>query len=176
MVSIPADEAVGQRICPSGPERRLLADPGLPGGQPPGGGSRASAPAHAPPGGPAPRIRARRYAGRPQQTYVAKNEPGSIMYTAWQRQDDPTSFVHLFEVRRRSSASRTGRQPRYAVSKPPTSQNWSTGPWPSPTTGRSPATARSPPASSAKPATSQRSSLSTGSGSVPALCSISRHR
>ena len=29
--------------------------------------------------------------------YVAKNEPGSRMYTAWQRQDDPTMFVHLFE-------------------------------------------------------------------------------
>ena len=29
--------------------------------------------------------------------YVAKNEPGSIMYTAWQQQDDPTKFVHLFE-------------------------------------------------------------------------------
>ena len=29
--------------------------------------------------------------------YVAKNEPGSRMYTAWQRKDDPTKFVHLFE-------------------------------------------------------------------------------
>jgi quinol monooxygenase YgiN len=29
--------------------------------------------------------------------YVAKNEPGSRMYTAWQQQDDPTKFVHLFE-------------------------------------------------------------------------------
>ena len=29
--------------------------------------------------------------------YVAKNEPGSKMYTAWQQQDDPTKFVHLFE-------------------------------------------------------------------------------
>ena len=29
--------------------------------------------------------------------YVAKNEPGSIMYTAWQQRDDPTKFVHLFE-------------------------------------------------------------------------------
>ena len=29
--------------------------------------------------------------------YVAKNEPGSRMYTAWQQQDDPTRFVHLFE-------------------------------------------------------------------------------
>ena len=29
--------------------------------------------------------------------YVAKNEPGSTMYTAWQQEDDPTKFVHLFE-------------------------------------------------------------------------------
>lgn len=29
--------------------------------------------------------------------YVAKNEPGSTMYTAWQQKDDPTRFVHLFE-------------------------------------------------------------------------------
>jgi quinol monooxygenase YgiN len=29
--------------------------------------------------------------------YVAKNERGSTMYTAWQQQDDPTKFVHLFE-------------------------------------------------------------------------------
>jgi len=29
--------------------------------------------------------------------YVAANEPGSRMYTAWQQADDPTRFVHLFE-------------------------------------------------------------------------------
>jgi quinol monooxygenase YgiN len=29
--------------------------------------------------------------------YVAASEPGSTMYTAWQQQDDPTRFVHLFE-------------------------------------------------------------------------------
>ena len=29
--------------------------------------------------------------------YVAENEPGSRMYTAWQQEDDPTKFVHLFE-------------------------------------------------------------------------------
>ena len=29
--------------------------------------------------------------------YVAKNEPGSRMNTAWQQKDDPTRFVHLFE-------------------------------------------------------------------------------
>jgi quinol monooxygenase YgiN len=29
--------------------------------------------------------------------YVAAHEPGSVMYRAWQQQDDPTQFVHLFE-------------------------------------------------------------------------------
>lgn len=29
--------------------------------------------------------------------YVAQNEPGSTMYAAWQQEDDPTKFVHLFE-------------------------------------------------------------------------------
>jgi quinol monooxygenase YgiN len=28
--------------------------------------------------------------------YVAANEPGSRLYSAWQEQDDPTRFVHLF--------------------------------------------------------------------------------
>lgn len=28
--------------------------------------------------------------------YVAANEPGSRLYQAWQRQDEPTTFVHLF--------------------------------------------------------------------------------
>lgn len=29
--------------------------------------------------------------------YVAKNEPDTKIYMAWQQQDDPTKFVHLFE-------------------------------------------------------------------------------
>jgi quinol monooxygenase YgiN len=29
--------------------------------------------------------------------YVAENERGSVVYTAWQQQSDPTKFVHLFE-------------------------------------------------------------------------------
>lgn len=29
--------------------------------------------------------------------YVAKHEPGTRMYVAWQQEDDPTKFVHLFE-------------------------------------------------------------------------------
>jgi quinol monooxygenase YgiN len=28
--------------------------------------------------------------------YVQANEPGSRMYMAWQEQEDPTRFVHLF--------------------------------------------------------------------------------
>jgi quinol monooxygenase YgiN len=28
--------------------------------------------------------------------YVRVNEPGTRMYAAWQRRDDPTRFVHLF--------------------------------------------------------------------------------
>jgi quinol monooxygenase YgiN len=28
--------------------------------------------------------------------YVKASEPGSQMYLAWQEQDDPTRFVHLF--------------------------------------------------------------------------------
>jgi quinol monooxygenase YgiN len=29
--------------------------------------------------------------------YVAQHEPGTRMYSAWQQEDDPTKFVHLFE-------------------------------------------------------------------------------
>lgn len=28
--------------------------------------------------------------------YVKAHEPGTRMYTAWQQEDDPTRFVHLF--------------------------------------------------------------------------------
>jgi quinol monooxygenase YgiN len=28
--------------------------------------------------------------------YVKTNEPGTRMYVAWQQQDDPTRFIHLF--------------------------------------------------------------------------------
>jgi quinol monooxygenase YgiN len=31
--------------------------------------------------------------------YVTEFEPGTIMYTAWQDQGDPTRFVHLFTFR-----------------------------------------------------------------------------
>jgi quinol monooxygenase YgiN len=29
-------------------------------------------------------------------TFVRANEPGTQLYAAWQREDDPTRFVHLF--------------------------------------------------------------------------------
>jgi quinol monooxygenase YgiN len=28
--------------------------------------------------------------------YVAEHEPGTRLYAAWQQEDDPTRFVHLF--------------------------------------------------------------------------------
>jgi quinol monooxygenase YgiN len=28
--------------------------------------------------------------------YVKKNEPGTTVYSAWQQEDDPTRFVHIF--------------------------------------------------------------------------------
>src|SRR5579859_4439760 len=28
--------------------------------------------------------------------YVTESEPGTLMYKAWQQEDDPTRFVHLF--------------------------------------------------------------------------------
>ena len=40
--------------------------------------------------------------------YVAQNEPGSTMYTAWQQQDDPTKFVHLFEFEDAAAHQRHG--------------------------------------------------------------------
>ena len=41
--------------------------------------------------------------------YVAKNEPGSKMYTAWQQEDDPTKFVHLFEFADEAAHQAHGR-------------------------------------------------------------------
>ena len=29
--------------------------------------------------------------------HVARHEPGTVVYTAWQQASDPTRFVHLFE-------------------------------------------------------------------------------
>src|SRR5215475_13897153 len=41
--------------------------------------------------------------------YVATNEPGSRMYTAWQQKDDPTRFVHLFEFADEAAHQAHGR-------------------------------------------------------------------
>src|SRR6476660_538851 len=41
--------------------------------------------------------------------YVAKNEPRSRMYTAWQQKDDPTRFVHLFEFADEAAHEAHGR-------------------------------------------------------------------
>ena len=41
--------------------------------------------------------------------YVAANEPGSRMYTAWQQKDDPTKFVHLFEFADEAAQEAHGR-------------------------------------------------------------------
>ena len=41
--------------------------------------------------------------------YVAKNEPGSRMYTAWQQKDDPTRFIHLFEFADEAAHEAHGR-------------------------------------------------------------------
>jgi quinol monooxygenase YgiN len=41
--------------------------------------------------------------------YVAANEPGSRMYTAWQSKHDPTRFVHLFEFADEAAHEAHGR-------------------------------------------------------------------
>ena len=41
--------------------------------------------------------------------YVAANEPGSLMYAAWQQADDPTKFVHLFEFADEAAHQAHGR-------------------------------------------------------------------
>jgi quinol monooxygenase YgiN len=41
--------------------------------------------------------------------YVAGNEPGTKMYTAWQQADDPGKFVHLFEFADEAAHQAHGR-------------------------------------------------------------------
>ncbi len=41
-------------------------------------------------------------------SYVQANEPGSIMYLAWQQKDDPTKFIHLFIFRDAEAQKRHG--------------------------------------------------------------------
>jgi quinol monooxygenase YgiN len=40
--------------------------------------------------------------------YVAKNEPDTKVYTAWEAVDDPTKFVHLFEFADEAAHQRHG--------------------------------------------------------------------
>jgi quinol monooxygenase YgiN len=40
--------------------------------------------------------------------YVKANEPGTEMYLAWQQEDDPTTFLHLFIFRDEDSRRRHG--------------------------------------------------------------------
>ena len=52
--------------------------------------------------------------------YVQENEAGSEMYLAWQQQDDPTKFVHLFIVRTRPRRNDMANRTRCDGSKRPT--------------------------------------------------------
>ena len=40
--------------------------------------------------------------------YVQANEPGTKMYLAWQRKDDPTQFLHLFIFEDAAAQARHG--------------------------------------------------------------------
>ena len=41
--------------------------------------------------------------------YVETGEPGTEMYLAWQRKDDPTQFIHLFIFADEAAHERHGR-------------------------------------------------------------------
>ena len=41
--------------------------------------------------------------------YVQANEPGTQMYLAWQEQDDPTRFLHLFIFADAAAQTRHGQ-------------------------------------------------------------------
>ena len=41
--------------------------------------------------------------------YVQENEPGTKMYLAWQQQDDPTRFLHLFIFENAAAQTRHGQ-------------------------------------------------------------------
>ena len=47
--------------------------------------------------------------------YVRANEPGTLMYAAWQEQDDPTRFVHLFTFA--DAAAQTAHSESAAVAR-----------------------------------------------------------
>ena len=46
--------------------------------------------------------------------HVRANEPGSRLYQAWQRQDDPTTFVHLFIFEDEAAQQRHGESAEVA--------------------------------------------------------------
>jgi quinol monooxygenase YgiN len=41
--------------------------------------------------------------------YVTENEPGSVLYAAWQEENDPTTFVHLFTFEDEAAQQAHGR-------------------------------------------------------------------
>jgi quinol monooxygenase YgiN len=41
--------------------------------------------------------------------YVRANEPGTLMYLAWQEKDDPTRFLHLFIFEDAAAQARHGK-------------------------------------------------------------------
>jgi quinol monooxygenase YgiN len=41
--------------------------------------------------------------------YVQANEPGTLMYLAWQQKDDPTRFLHLFIFEDAAAQSKHGQ-------------------------------------------------------------------
>ena len=41
--------------------------------------------------------------------WLRKNEPGTEMYLAWQEQNDPTRFVHLFIFKDKAAQRRHGK-------------------------------------------------------------------
>jgi quinol monooxygenase YgiN len=41
--------------------------------------------------------------------YVQASEPGTHMYLAWQQQDDPTRFLHLFIFENAAAQTRHGQ-------------------------------------------------------------------
>jgi len=41
--------------------------------------------------------------------YVQENEPGTKMYLAWQQEDEPTRFVHLFIFEDAATQDRHGK-------------------------------------------------------------------
>jgi quinol monooxygenase YgiN len=41
--------------------------------------------------------------------YVQAEEPGTLMYLAWQQKDDPTRFIHLFIFKDAAAQERHGK-------------------------------------------------------------------